>query len=213
MVRLKSFSATQYRGINNLTLPQLSQANLITGADGVGKSALMEAIWIFAGRYNPTLLWNAHVQRTPNQIVNPLRRLTDDTLILKGVENDKMHSLECRFEKIDGVWSNVNVAQGMRLDRGSIPRPSGILHVSLNGKPLGEKSGQVCVTPSGSVLFPQLAEPHKRPNNAIESTVFQHESESEDLQRFSDLARKGKKKGIIYLTEIRSETIRGETEM
>ena len=56
MIHLSSFEAVHYRGIDGLSLPKLNQVNLITGVNGVGKTALIEAIWLFMGRYNSRLL-------------------------------------------------------------------------------------------------------------------------------------------------------------
>ena len=42
---LSSFEAVHYRGISGLSLPRLSPANLITGMNGIGKTALIEAMW------------------------------------------------------------------------------------------------------------------------------------------------------------------------
>lgn len=44
MIHLSSFEAIHYRGIDGLSLPELNHVNLITGVNGVGKTALIEAI-------------------------------------------------------------------------------------------------------------------------------------------------------------------------
>jgi len=53
MVHLSNFSAERYRGIGGLSLPRLTKVNLLTGMNGAGKSALIEAMWLFFGRHNP----------------------------------------------------------------------------------------------------------------------------------------------------------------
>ena len=52
MTFLNSFEAVHYRGIDGLSFPHLARANLITGVNGVGKTAVLEAMWLFTGRYN-----------------------------------------------------------------------------------------------------------------------------------------------------------------
>ena len=89
MIHLKNFEAIHYRGIDGLSLPKLSHANLITGANGVGKTALIEAIWLFTGRHNPGLLWNQNVQRSSLPITNPISVLSGDQLELHGREKEK----------------------------------------------------------------------------------------------------------------------------
>ena len=52
MIHLSSFAAVHYRGLDGLSIPRLSAANLVTGANGIGKTALLEAIWLYVGRPN-----------------------------------------------------------------------------------------------------------------------------------------------------------------
>ena len=75
MVQLDIFSVWCHRGIVGLFLPRLSKANLITGANGGRKTALIEAMWLFAGRFNPGLLWNINLQRTQTSLANPVSRI------------------------------------------------------------------------------------------------------------------------------------------
>ena len=103
MTLLTSFRAVHYRSIDGLSLPHLSQANLVTGVNGIGKTALLEAMWLFAGRYNPMLLWNANVQRSANPVLDPVARLSSDILELHGVENGARHQLKYIFEKVADI--------------------------------------------------------------------------------------------------------------
>ena len=59
MAHLESFNVGNYRGLRGLELPRLTQLNLVTGRNGIGKTALLEAMWLFTGRQNSQLLWNA----------------------------------------------------------------------------------------------------------------------------------------------------------
>ena len=86
MTFLNSFEAVRYRGIDGLSLPHLASANLITGVNGVGKTAALEAMWLFTGRYNTSLLWNANVQRSNKPVLDPVARLAKDALELRGSE-------------------------------------------------------------------------------------------------------------------------------
>ena len=75
MPLLSSFKAVHYRGIDGLTLPHLTPANLVTGVNGVGKTALLEAMWLFTKRHNPMLLWDANVQRSDEPVLDPVARV------------------------------------------------------------------------------------------------------------------------------------------
>lgn len=103
MVRLNSFEAVRCRGINALFLPRPSKADLITGANGVGKAAPIEAMWLFTGRYNPGLLRTANVQRSSGPILDPISRLAGNELELRGVGNETPHELKPIFEKMEAV--------------------------------------------------------------------------------------------------------------
>lgn len=67
MIHLSSFAAVHYRGLDGLSIPRLSAANLVTGANGIGKTALLEAIRLFVSRYDG-----------PNCIIESIRYQQDD---------------------------------------------------------------------------------------------------------------------------------------
>ena len=51
-----SFTARNFRGFRSLTIEPLGRINLIAGANNVGKTALLEAIFLHTGAYNPALV-------------------------------------------------------------------------------------------------------------------------------------------------------------
>ena len=67
MIHLSSFAAVHYRGLDGLSIPRLSAANLVTGANGIGKTALLEAIRRYVGRFGG-----------PNCIIEGTRFQQDD---------------------------------------------------------------------------------------------------------------------------------------
>ncbi len=52
---LSSFSVKNFRGFQNLTVEPLEQVNLIGGKNNSGKTAFLEAIFLFCGPNNPEL--------------------------------------------------------------------------------------------------------------------------------------------------------------
>lgn len=50
-----SFTARRFRCFQNTTIEPLSTINLISGKNNVGKTALLEAIWMHQGYFNPEL--------------------------------------------------------------------------------------------------------------------------------------------------------------
>ena len=201
MIHLSSFEAVQYRGIDGLSLPKLSHANLITGATGVGKTALIEAIWLFMGRYNPRLLWDANVQRSTNPIVNPVSALSDKPLILCGTlyRTGGKESCEWKatFEKeAEITWDTVVVTDsGHKIEQYPLV---GRLRVWINDEELDSELPYRHYTPKGLVAY-------KKTDSAvltfhpciIEGTRWQLEISGEYLKLYSDMVKEGRKDDLM----------------
>ena len=190
MIHLSSFEARHYRGIDGLSLPRLSRANLVTGVNGIGKTALIEAIWLFLGRHRPSLLWNANVQRSGNPVVDPLRTLSDGVLELMGTENDVPHRLRCTFEPVSGMVRPAIVETGE--ENGPQLPVIGQIHTTLDSETTKGNTGGVHLTSKGIVTHESLASPAVT-SAVIESTRFQLETPDEYLRRYSEMVRAGAK--------------------
>jgi AAA15 family ATPase/GTPase len=53
---LKSLSITNFRAFRKLEIKRLGQVNLIVGKNNVGKTCLLEALWLYASRGSPQVL-------------------------------------------------------------------------------------------------------------------------------------------------------------
>ncbi len=51
----ESFTIKNFRCFNDITVDQLERVNLIAGKNNVGKTALLEALWLYHGYQNPAL--------------------------------------------------------------------------------------------------------------------------------------------------------------
>ena len=100
MTHLSSFEVVQYRGIDGLSLPRLSHANLVTGRkrgrqDGrcwrPSGSSLGDTV-------QPSCRWSEHVQRAGDKVLDPIDELANGLLELRGVENGSTHELQTCFE-------------------------------------------------------------------------------------------------------------------
>ena len=96
---IEQFEAVSYKGLQNFCVGPLERVNLITGPNGVGKTSLAEALWLFHGRDNPTLLWNLHVQRKPLSRPSPLEGL-GGPVELRGREDGAMHGVRFEFDEV-----------------------------------------------------------------------------------------------------------------
>lgn len=193
MIHLKSFEAVHYRGIDGLSLPKLSHANLITGANGVGKTALVEAIWLFMGRYNLGLLWNPNVQRSTNQIVNPILELSDKPLTFRGTDTNGCDEWKVAFEKsAEMTWDTVVVTDsGNKMEQHPL---IGQLRVWINDEELASELSYRHNTPKGLVSYAR-SEPTilSMPPCMIEGTRWQLDISEEYLKLYSDIVREGRK--------------------
>ena len=152
MTLLSSFKAVHYRGIDGLSLPRLTRANLVTGVNGIGKTALLEAIWLFMKRHNPVLLWDANVQRSDEPVLDPVARLggllklpprrgllprrrtgvagLPRVLELHGVENGSHHELRNTFEKVAEIARPANARDDQKANMRERPNHRTLTHLS-----------------------------------------------------------------------------------
>lgn len=193
MLCLSSFEAVHYRGIDGLSLPRLSRANLITGVNGVGKTALIEAIWLFMGRYKPMILWNVNVHRSGNVVLDPITRLSDSVLEFRGMERGSEHELKATFEHVSGTAQVVTENPAQLSTQLPVV---GRVNIFLDGELAKGNIPGMHPTPWGMVTHENPVPPQPRPNCVIEGTQLQLTSPSGYMQRYSDLVREGRKQEL-----------------
>jgi hypothetical protein len=62
-LRYTSLKINNFRCFQTFEISPLSMVNLITGMNGVGKTAILEALFLHMGPMNPTLAWRVNVWR------------------------------------------------------------------------------------------------------------------------------------------------------
>ncbi len=110
---LKNFTADGFRGFSDITINPLKRFNLIVGRNNVGKTALLEAIFLFLGVSNPKLTFELNAYRGLQSI--PLNadeiwgwlfynRNTDHNIQLKGTDNLGIeHNLEISLKPSEKI--------------------------------------------------------------------------------------------------------------
>jgi hypothetical protein len=111
-----SFTARDYRCFRQLTVKPLRQINLIAGRNNVGKTALLEAIWIHYGYHNPELAIRVDnfrgltVFRKDEFLWDLFRDFDPEKPIeLEGTDaNGQLHSLRIRSSKLTTSFIPLN---------------------------------------------------------------------------------------------------------
>lgn len=208
MSHLSTFHAVRFRGISGLRLDSLAPVNLITGSNGVGKSSVAEAIWLFSGRFVPILPWSSHVQRSAHAVIDPLERLSDTGVVkLAGTERDASSSWKAAFESTPtagdtGAGSlsgngpppaERQVAEPQRL-----PVPiRGRLRIWLDEVEVDGRNGAVAqVHGEGGVIIPAVNPPAGCAIAILHSPLSSMDVDTETINRFSALVAEGRKDDV-----------------
>ena len=96
---IDQFEVVNYRNLQGLTLERLARVNLVTGPNGVGKTSLAEAFWLFVGRHNPVNLWDRLVQRRDDPQYDPLENLRGLPVELAGIRSDGCSRVRFEFRE------------------------------------------------------------------------------------------------------------------
>ena len=91
-----SFSIENFRLFDQLTVEPLARVNLIAGQNNAGKTALLEALWLYTGQNNPELaqrinIWRGLPGTEPGELFSDLFRdyRTDKPIKLAATWNDE----------------------------------------------------------------------------------------------------------------------------
>lgn len=205
MSHLDQFHAIRYRGIDGLRLDRLGKVNLITGPNGVGKTSLAEAVWLFNGRFAPILPWRAVVQRSVQFAVDPLAALSTGAVELAATERGVAHRWKATFETTPTTDSaGTGPARGNGSSPGEGPGAEvrllpgavrGRLRVWLDDKEL-ESGVMTQVEGEGTVITPAVTPPPDHAGAIIHLPASSAEVGTETVGRFSDLVAQGLKEEL-----------------
>jgi len=55
---LQNLEIKNFRALQHLTIERLGRVNLVVGKNNVGKSSLLEALWLYAEKGAPSTIWD-----------------------------------------------------------------------------------------------------------------------------------------------------------
>ena len=206
---IEQFEAVSYKGLQNFCVGPLERVNLITGPNGVGKTSLAEALWLFKGRCNPGLLWNLHVQRRPIGAQSPLNVL-GGKVHLRGYEQGKAHSVRFEYDDFQAV-NTLEVRQAFS----PVNRPEGTVQLVGKVKAVYDDSttetryeSDVFSGPAGTALT------NPSPGLALGEAVIVKQDTTlpitpAQIEQFSNVVAQGEKRTLLDFLRLMQPRIRG----
>ena len=134
MNRFTDLDVIRYRGIDGLSIRKAAKINLIVGPNGIGRTSLLEAIWLFNNKNNPRTLWYPDLSRSGHQYVNPVAELGSEKKIhLAGTQNGIKQDYKATFEELITKSPTRKRSSIQKVDQNPVV---GRLHVELDNNEL-----------------------------------------------------------------------------
>ena len=216
---IEQFEVVSYRGLRGLSLDGMRRVNLVTGPNGVGKSSLAEALWLFHGRYNPTNLFTQTVQRLDSSPgLGLLAPLGGSPVELRGREDGALHGVRFEFtgfEQPEPAHTNGSPRSG-GADAGVEPRtvtgnivseaaeglnlfaPLGILQVEYGPDgPQARAYRSEILGGLGGLRFARPLPAIARPPGALVNRDSPFPVDSTKVEQFSSTVARGEKRRLL----------------
>jgi hypothetical protein len=101
-----NFRIQNFRGFKDFELKDIKRVNLIAGKNNVGKTALLEALFMFGNPYNPDLTWSVYSFRGINQFKIEFGRWVENPFDSMFHNFDANHHIHLNgFHNIHGSWN------------------------------------------------------------------------------------------------------------
>ena len=218
---IEQFEAVSYKGLQEFSLGPMGRVNLVTGPNGVGKTSLAEALWLFHGRYNPSILWNLHVQRRATDWSSPLLGLGGHTVSLRGREDGMSYGVTFEYGEVmqtsvaradDSPQTGAAVAEeshGYATENTSPDSPLfqnipmlGRVRAAYDPDPhVGRYDSEIVLGPYG----PALARPAPQPERST-SVIMTRDApfpiSPDTIERFSSMVAAGRKRLLLDVLRV-----------
>ena len=222
---IEQFEAVNYKGLRDFSLGPLQRVNLVTGPNGVGKTSLAEALWLFHGRYNPSILWNLHVQRREMHGPSPLTALGGHAVTLRGQEDGVRFGVMFEYEEVmpasnpraaDPSQKSPAVAEesrGYGMQNASADSPEisplfqnipmlGRVRAAYDPDPdVGAYDSEIVLGPYGPALARPTPQPDRSPS-VIMTRDAPFPIGPDTVERFSNMVAEGKKPLLLEVLRV-----------
>ena len=228
---LKEFEVIKYRGLENLNVGPLRRVNLVTGPNGVGKTSLSEALWLYHGRYNPAIVWSLHVQRRRVVEQSPLANLGDRLVELSGLEDDQQFGVRFEFEELVSAlpsaeaetdeasprdlnsegFGNISSYTQSQYEMGQGAQVPVIGSLRMTYDPdtqVRTESHELVVAPTGRLGISGARRPPRRPVGIILNRGVPFPIATDTIERFSTVVAQGAKKDLLEILTVIQPTIK-----
>lgn len=210
----KEFKIKNFRCFENLEIKNLKRINLFAGKNNVGKTALLESIFIHSGGYNPELLIRVNAFRGIEVIkIDPSDKIgfpidsifynfeISKKILLESLDlSDRTHKLEIDIPKNFEDLTKTKDLIGHYLLKYDIMNENKIKILRFLLKSEDERVSYLIFTPDGPHLIPFP------PPIPTFSTIFLPSKlrvpHSENSDRFSELVKNKKEDSIIRILKI-----------
>ena len=219
----RTFSVKNFRGFDDLTIEGLGRINLIAGRNNVGKTALLEALWIHYGAANPNSVvrvdkFRGLDQAVPDNFLGNLFHGFDRSLTIElcaeGVWGDDSRLLRMWFEDsstfevpVSGLENNhpdplqsssLGVHSGEVIVMDYFYESEGRL--TVKSRLVERQTGPLVYTTGLDVSIVRGSQLQNRPSAALMSARRAGVS-NEDVIRYSELEINGQQDGILQILQ------------
>ncbi len=125
---LESLEIQQFRAFDHLRIERLGRVNLIVGKNNVGKSSLLEALWLYAYQGHPVIVWGILERR--DEGIRP-----KSPNILRGPQGGEDENIEYYSESVEQLfYRNSNGPQKYNLKIGPVGLEDKTLILALSAE-------------------------------------------------------------------------------
>ena len=217
----RSFSIKNFRCFDELTVEGMGRINLIAGKNNVGKTALLEALWVHSGTADPERALRLHRGRgigtgDPEGAINNLflgfNASSTIELCARGDWGHRERQLEMYVSDPSIIQLSFDSPEDEQLQlESSVPRSQLIMNYSEETGSVANAKGRLVrragnaargdVSGGWDISIEEQSLSGIRPSPAVFLRAAQRNNNSENAYRYSRLEINGKEDGVVQILQ------------